>query len=226
MKTETTQKSKVVSVKLDSTQQTKLEQMAAEQGVTVSEILRQKLNDTKAETVATLPPIAAGATAPTVATLDDATIINIAAIVAETVKSSQLSIIEVNTPTDTKIEREYLRKIAGLSFDETTTLSIEEETFLTNLKEAISAELREKWLLKENSVLMPQGETPLQQKMMLEMIAIRETLISEKLKSFSDVFNEALSNSFFKDAESLYNNMLFKATYGFEYKEFKAVFEL
>ena len=226
MKTETTQKSKVVSVKLDSTQQTKLEQLAAEQGVTVSEILRQKLNDTKAETVATLPPIAAGATAPTVATLDDATIINIAAIVAETVKSSQLSIIEVNTPTDTKIEREYLRKIAGLSFDETTTLSIEEETFLTNLKEAISAELREKWLLKENSVLMPQGETPLQQKMMLEMIAIRETLISEKLKSFSDVFNEALSNSFFKDAESLYNNMLFKATYGFEYKEFKAVFEL
>jgi len=222
-----TTKSKVVSVKLDSTQQTKLEQEAAEQGKTISEILRQKLDETKAETVATLPQVLAGTPLPTAATLDDATMLNIAGIVTKAVRESLPQSIEVSTPLEIAPEREYLRKIAGQVLESENTLTIEEETYLSNLKEAIEADVRETFLTNEKSILFPLNtENKLQVEMFEKMLERREATATEKLPTFTKVFQDAIAKAFFDNANSLYNSMLFKATYGFEYSEFKAVFEL
>ena len=129
-----TPKTKVVSVKLDSTQQTKLEQRAAENGTTVSEELRKMVDETTAETVATLPQVAAGTPPPTIVNLSNESLQVLGANFAKILKEVQPQTIEVITPIEPSPEREYLRKIAGLPFDETTTLSTEEESFLTDLK--------------------------------------------------------------------------------------------
>jgi hypothetical protein len=147
--------------------------------------------------------------------------------VAKVVKESLPQSIEVSTPTEASPEREYLRKIAGLEPESDNTLSLEEEAYLTNLKEAITADVRETLLRKENSVFLDLVDnTPLQKEMFLKMVERREEVANDKLPTFTQVFQSAIAEAFFANARSLYNNTLFKATYGFDYSEFKAVFEL
>ena len=219
-------KGRIVSVKLDSEQQTKLEQEAAERGCTMSELLRYKLEEKKAETSKAIPPAPAGSPVPQIANLSDEALLNIASMVSIAVKGSLPQSIEVSTPVEQNPEREYLRKISGLEPEEETTLTDEEETYLQNLKESIEADLRTSLLKVENSIPYPIGGDLIQTKMFKDLLAKREETSSEKTPSLTTIFQSAIGEAFFADARRLYNSGLFRATYGFEYSEFKAVFEL
>ena len=66
----------------------------------------------------------------------------------------------------------------------------------------------------------------LQEKMYKEMVKKRNEVISEKVPKLQSVFEKAIAKAFFEDCRTLYNKALFKATYGFEYSELEAVFEM
>jgi hypothetical protein len=221
----TTQKSKVVSVKLPIETQTQLETEAAENGISLSELMRQKLEQSKAQTQKELPPVAAGTPTPQVATLDDVTQVTFLKMVAETVKNS-LPNIEVTIPVEPSPVNEYLKEILGLEPESENTLTPQAKEFLNNLTESIKADLRTDWLKENKSVLYPLSTNKLQLEMFNKMLERREETATEKIPSFTSVFQNALAKAFFENANSLYNSMLFKATYGFDYNEFKAVFEI
>ena len=220
LKNEATVKNKkVVSVKLDSSTQTKLEQDAAKAGLSVSDYQRKLINDAGEQNK--VPESA------TVVTLHPAVIENIVSVLSKVVADSAPQQIEVSIPVNALPEREFLRKISGLKVESVETLSVQEENYLTELNEAIKATARERFLMAENSILFPFIEfTPLQKKTFIEMVKIREELQDEKTPSFTKVFQDAVLTSFVEDANELYRSHKFKAVYGFEHKEFEAIFEL
>lgn len=222
-----TKNKKTVSVKLDSSTQTEIEQKAKEAGQTVSQYLRKIISDAKTQNKATAPVQAPGSQPLSIVSLDDETLLLVADVVTKAVKGSLPRSINIDFPPPIAPERNYLRKISGMLPEDEYTLSEEEETYLSNLKEAITADVRTTLLLQENSVAFPtEKNSVIQKNMMKAMIEKREITASEKTPTLTKVFQSAIAAAFFEDAERLYNNSLFKATYGFEYKEFKAVFEL
>jgi len=211
----------VVSVKLDDIQKSELLLQAESEGLTLSQFLRKKLNEDKsqgkpvvAKTEETAAPAKMEVTA---GEISIQSLISIDEIVKE-----NLSTIGRVAP-----EREYLKKIAGQSTENPDTLSFEEEEFLKKLSEGIKAETTEGLLQEHNSVpISPLFHNDMQRRFFKEMLEKRNEVISEKLQSFNQIFMQAIGTAFLDDCKILYNRNLFKATYGFNYDEFKAVFEV
>ena len=217
IKEPTLKNKKVVSVKLDSATQTKLQLNAASAGLSISDYQRKLINDAGEQNK--VPETA------TIVTLHPAVIENLVSVLSKVVEESTAQQIEVLLPSQEAPEREYLRKISGLQPASMETLTIEEENYLTKLKEGITADVRENFLMAENSILFPfEDFTPLQKKTFLDMVKAREELQDAKNESLTKVFQKVILNAFVSDANALYNSHRFKATYGFEHKEFESIF--
>jgi arsenate reductase-like glutaredoxin family protein len=210
----------VVSVKLDDTQKTELLLQAESEGLTLSEFLRKKLHEEKEEAKKEAP---SNDTAVPLKTVVQDLPISLSSLLAidEIIKEN------LNAVPHVAPERDFLRKIAGQTTENPDTLSFEEETFLKTLSESIKTEALEDLLQEHNSVpIAPLFINELQRRTFKEMLQKRNEIVNEKTPSFNQVFINAIANAFADDCRTLYNRNLFKATYGFNYDEFKAVFEL
>lgn len=218
---------KPISAKLSSSEKNQLEQLAAEQGITVTQAIKNLITEAKKES-SPYPGLKKdelpGTQSNNVINLSDESLELIANVVSKVVVASTAK-AENGATVIVSPDREHLRKLAGLQPESDFVLNTEEETYLGNLKEAIQAEIRSNLLEEENSVPVPMGNA-LQEKMYREMVRKRNEVISEKTPKLQTVFQKAIEKAFFDDCYSLYNKGLFKATYGFEYSELKAVFEL
>lgn len=214
----TSKMKKVVSVKLDSSTQTKLQEDATASGLSVADYQRKLINDAGEKNK--VPETA------TVVTLHPVVIANIVSVLSKVVADSTPQQIEVFIPVQATPEREYLRKISGLEAESIETLSVQEEEYLSELKEGITADVREGFLLAENSILFPFDDfSPLQKKTFLKMKEIREQLQDAKTPSFTKIFQDSILKAFAVDSNTLYGHHKFKATYGFEFEEFESIFE-
>lgn len=217
-----------ISAKLNSSEKNQLEQLAAEQGITVTQAIKNLIAEAKKES-SPYPGLKKdelpGMHSPNVTTLSDESVELIANVVSKVVVASTAK-VENEAIVIVSPDREHLRKLAGLKPESDFVLNTDEETYLGNLKEAIQADVRSSLLVEENSVPVPTMGNALQEKMYREMVGKRNEVISEKMPNLQTVFQKAILRAFFDDCYSLYNKGLFKATYGFEYSELKAVFEL
>jgi hypothetical protein len=229
--TKTTNENKTVSTKLDAVTQSQLEAKAALLGVSVAEYLRNIAKDALAENVPVAPVVSNSNSPEPVAPAPALSENDLTAIVTAVSNVLEATLPAV-APSDKQAvvisaDREHLRKLAGKSLETDYILSTEEEKYVSDLKEAIEADVLETMLLKQNSVPMPADlMSPLQKDMVQKMFEAREKFVSEKLPTLTTVLQKTIWAAFIEDASRLYNNSLFKATYGFEYREFKAVFEL
>lgn len=215
----------VVSVKLDSTVQEQLKKEAQDQGITLSELMRNKLQESKAEVTEQT-----AVTEPTASTAEKNVVVNLSDESLMAVANYLTKVIPFKQPLQTMVvapEREHLRKLAGMEPESDVTLSIAEEKYLTDWKEAITADVTGKLLTKHMSVpFLSLDSNPLQAKAIKEMVEKREEFATEKVPTLTAVFQKAIAKAFFEDARSLYGKSLFKATYGMDYSEFEAIFEL
>jgi antitoxin component of RelBE/YafQ-DinJ toxin-antitoxin module len=223
---ETTKSTKTVSAKLSSSEKNQLEQLAAEKGITVTQAIKNLIAEAKNETATPstkeLEEVP-GSSNPQSIKLSDESLELIANVVSKVVVASTTK-VENEAKVIVSPDREHLRKLAGLEPESDFVLSETEEKYLSTLKEAIKAQVRENFLLEENSVPVPMGNA-LQEKMYKEMIAKRNEVISDKVPKLQTVFEEAITKAFFEDCTSLWNKNLFKATYGITHSEFEAVFQ-
>lgn len=219
---------KTVSTKLDAATQSQLEAKAALLGVSVAEYLRNIAKDALAENVPVAPVVSNSNSPVSVAPAPALSENDLTAIVTavSSVLAASLPVVAPTEKSTTVVnpEREYLRKISGLEPESDFTLNTKEEEYLSTLKQAIQADVTENLLLEQHSVPVPMGNA-LQEKMYKEMVVKRNEVISEKVPKMQSVFEQAIINAFFEDCKRLYNKGLFKATYGFDYSEFEAVFD-
>lgn len=224
---ETKQGTKTISAKLSSSEKTQLEQLAAEKGITVTQAIKDFIADAKKETAIPgtikkeeLP----GYPTAQILNLSDESVELVANVVSKVVAAS-IPQVGKDATVIVSPDREHLRKLAGLDPESDFVLSAAEETYLANLKEGIEADVRSNLLVEENSVPVPMGNA-LQEKMYKQMVKKRNEVVSEKVPKLQTVFEKAITKAFFDDCYRLYDRGLFKATYGFEYSELKAVFEM
>lgn len=215
--TQSTQKSAqgVLSVKVDSSIQEQIEKAAQAKGMTKSDYLREIISNAKKENEIPGDAIQKNDTA-AINSISDESILVIAEVVSKIIADS------IPAPVILSPDREYLRKIAGKELEENTTLTEQEEKYLQSLTESIKADVTETLLLEENSVPIPHGSA-IQKRLFEDMFKKRNAVISEKLPSLTRVMQQGIIDAFYADCKSLYNNSLFKATYGIEYSEFLAV---
>ena len=200
-------------------------------GVSVAEYLRNIAKDALAENVP-VAPVANNSNSPEpvapAPALSENDLTAIVTAVSNVLEAALPAVASTDKATVViSADREHLRKLAGKSLETDYILSADEENYVSNLKGAIEADVLETMLVKHGCVPMPNdGMSPLQKDMVQKMFEAREKFVSDKLPTLTTVLQKTIWAAFIEDASRLYNNSLFKATYGIEYKEFKAVFEL
>lgn len=213
------EKKEVVNVRLDSTSKTLLEEKAAAAGQTVADYLRKLINDAQAQNK---PPEGA-----TVVTLHPTVIEALAGVLSTVVSESLPQYFELSTPVQASPEREYLRKLEGLEPESENTLTVEQEESLQALRNEVVETTTNRLLLQHYSVAIGFDTlNVVQQNMLKNMLEKRELSATENLPTLTAVFKNAIWKALETDSIALWNKHLFKATYGFEHKEFEAVFGL
>lgn len=209
----------VVSVKLDRSTQEQVEKAAAESGLTKSDYIRKLLNEAKSESEGVKPQTEVTAIVNQVqaCNLTDESLATIANLVSKVIKDA------IPAPVYLSPERDLLTKLANKEPEGKQTLTNDEETYLKTLNEANRAELLETLLTENNSVPMYEM-SEIQKRVFNSMVLNRGKVVSEKIPSLTKLFQIAIERAFAESAKALYNAGLFKATYGIEYAEFKAVF--
>lgn len=214
----------VVSVKLNDAEKSALAQQAESEGITISQLLRKKLKEESKQGQGPATTETSGA-----AVLSTESLLNIDSLIDEKLAAidEKLGAIDekVRMTNETNPVKDYLKKLAGETPENPATFTDDEDEAFKEVIEAMRAETIGNLLLEQNSVpITPLFINEIQRRTFKEMMEKRNEVISEKLLSFTQLFQKAIAQAFADDCRRLYDRNLFKATYGFNYEECRAVF--